>query len=96
MITVVPDTAELHWLSSDRDTLEWQTVVEKMTIGTEGRELDTGRRFYLDGSRVWREWSDANLLALNKIAETLDHMKTELAAINFNTGEVIDETGKGL
>ena len=96
MITVVPNTAELHWLSSDRDTLEWQTEVVRATIGTEGRELDTGKRFYLDGSRVWREWSDPHLLTLNKIAETLERVTTELAAINVNTGEVINETEESL
>ena|SRR3990167_5559261 len=96
MITIVPNTPKVHWLSSDRDTAAWVAMVNTMSIGTEGQELDTGRRFYLDGNRDWKEWVDPLLGVLNRIESKLTDLEGTLGRIEFNTGEVIDETAIGL
>ncbi|GEM_PF-4380605 len=96
MITIVPNTPEVHWLSTDRDTDAWNALVNTVTIGTEGRELDTGKRYYMDGGRNWKEAVDPILAALNSVSGKLDDVSAKLAAIEYNTGEVIHETANGL
>ena len=83
MITVVPNTPEVHWLFADRSTVEWEVLRKTVTIGTEGRELDTGKRFYLDGNREWQEWSNDSTTEdiLDKISETLEYIDADLKVI---------------
>ncbi len=97
MVTIVPSTAQVHWLSGDRKENAWLTMTATITLGTEGLELDTGRRFYLDAGRTWQEWggAKAEVEALKVIADKIEAMAATLRQIQFNTGEAVDTNRVG-
>ena len=96
MITIVPNTAAVHWLESDRETVEWEAMTNTMTVGAEGREIDTGKRFYLDESRTWKPWLDIQLEVLKDLALAVKAQNDLLRQIQFNTGEAIGDNHLGI
>lgn len=96
--SVVRQFSEYQWLSSDLNSIDYQTLVATANDGQQGRELDTGREFYFS-TAVGRfvEYKRPEVLLLQEVLRAIKGHSRALRQIRNATGSLaFDDIGDGL